>query len=776
MEINQAQLLFVSDWGLIHTMMNRYLKLIPILFLSSFLSAQIIHCDGIHLPEFYDMYGGSSQFTEHTNAAISTFINAEDAIAAGEFETAQELIQSLFETYPKGNTVWWNVFNDPNGANLGTPHAYYGVRMMEDIVNYHLNPSDNPNVRTVNMKVVLIGCTEGILPATQAELNAGTGTFVSNTLDPALVEDDYCIIDQSLDLFLKYITAITHGEIVVNVEYVELPDLCIDASINTNPPYFATGDIWQAWTQLDEELTNETDWYWILYPSHVPEFPDFDDDSFITGGMGADDKGGPIFIIDDKWLVRKPAHLGDGLYNDVERRIYLPQWLQHEFYHHLYRIYPEFSLEVNGHDWFNLSFWPNDFEGRFEADFYAESLHKRLQLACEPMANRLITRVADDGVDLSETMVMDELLGTYSLDNISNNWHQANIIKENGLFYWRNTADVQWQVVPDFENGFLLTGDDCPYPGEDFKIELYKKNDGTTIPGQIGLRFNGDFYRKRFDLLNEELPFEIMLDTFRNQCSDLNNDQGIILKEEGQFYWSPNETEMWALELDEENESFVLGSDSPFPGSSLELILLEGDCGLNGAGVLLEDVYYWRSKLLLNNPSPVLVNPMADLFLAADFNSQVLDVSSVFADPQGESLFFFASSDAPDLLELELNGIELEISGDTEGIYEICLHALDHNGGLVNYSFTVTVGDPSSSNETGVYRAQIYPSPGNGLYQIDHLPNDAQLSIYSSTGIKILDSINSSSIDLRNYADGLYFVHIRLGEEHIIQKIIKSNR
>jgi hypothetical protein len=47
-----------------------------------------------------------------------------------------------------------------------------------------------------------------------------------------------------------------------------------------------------------------------MYPSHVPEFPDFDDEAFITGGMGADSKGGPVFIIDDKWIVRKPAHLG----------------------------------------------------------------------------------------------------------------------------------------------------------------------------------------------------------------------------------------------------------------------------------------------------------------------------------------------------------------------------------------------------------------------------------------------------------------------------------
>ena len=204
--------------------MRKYLTILLFLVLSNVLHAQIIQCDGIHLPEFYTMYGGSSQFTEHTNAAITTFIDAEDAIAAGEYSTAQELINSLFETYPKGSTIWWNVFNDPNGANLGTPHAYYGVRMMEDIVNYHLSPTSNPAVKTVNMKVILVGCSEGIQPSTDAELQAGTGTFISNSLDEALLEDDYCIIDQSLDLFLKYITAITFGELQVNVEYIEIKD------------------------------------------------------------------------------------------------------------------------------------------------------------------------------------------------------------------------------------------------------------------------------------------------------------------------------------------------------------------------------------------------------------------------------------------------------------------------------------------------------------------------------------------------------------------------
>jgi hypothetical protein len=31
--------------------------------------------------------------------------------------------------------------------------------------------------------------------------------------------------------------------------------------------------------------------------------------------------------------------------NEAERRAWLPQWLQHEFFHHLYRTYGQLKLE-----------------------------------------------------------------------------------------------------------------------------------------------------------------------------------------------------------------------------------------------------------------------------------------------------------------------------------------------------------------------------------------------------------------------------------------------
>ena len=336
------------------------LSLICVLSVPVVTNAQNIACDGTSLQNFFDLYGGTDAFSAHTEQAISAFIQAEDALLAGDYAQAQMLVENIFNIYPKGSTIWWNVFNAPNGANLGTPHAYYGLRMIQDITDYYLNPNPTVEAKTAKMNVVLVGCSEGIQPTTEVQLQNGTGPFVTNDLDESLMDNDYCMVRQSLNFFLKYVTAITKGQLEVEIEFIELPNVCMDVNVSTTTPYVASGSIQPVWNALSEEVKENTDWWWILYPSHVPEFPTFDDEAFITGGMGLDNRGGPVFIIDDKWLVRKPAHLGDGNYNDIERRIYLPQWLQHEFYHHLYRLYPEYSLEVNGHDWFDLSFWPSD--------------------------------------------------------------------------------------------------------------------------------------------------------------------------------------------------------------------------------------------------------------------------------------------------------------------------------------------------------------------------------------------------------------------------------
>lgn len=757
--------------------------IIQFVFISCFPTgsfAQNSNCDAKTLEAFIECYGGPDAFSAHSINAVTTFIQAEDALNAGDFARAKMLVDNLFNAYPKGSNVWWNVFNDPNGANIGTPHAYYGLRMIEDIVDFQLNESKATNPQKATMKIVLVGCSVGIQPTTTSELQNGTGQFVTNDLDPKLKEDDYRIVKQSFEFFSTYVNAITHGQLDIDIEVIELPDLCMPVNVSSNLPYIASGSIAPVWEALNEEVKASTDWWWILYPSHVPELPVFDNEAFITGGMGLDQKGGPAFIIDDKWIVRKPAHLGKGDYSDIERRIYLPQWFQHEFFHHLYRAYPTLRLEVNGHDWFNRDFWPLDFEGQFEADYYAESLHKRLQADCVPLATKLITSVNDNQQQQFSKLNMDELVGSYSLDNVLNDWHIADIIKENDKYYWRNKANVQWEVNPNFAEGRLETGSDNPYPGQHFFIELYKNLDGSHLPGVTALKFNGAFYQKRFDLIREQFPIEIALGPYQAASNSAPMNTGNLLKTSGQFFWENERGDRWMLTPDTEDESFHLNEGSPTPEQKFQLILTEDACNTYVLGFEYFGDYYWKPKRSLQNESPLRIRPIEDLALPENFENYSIDLTAVFEDPESDPLLFFVTSSESSLINSTINEEQLVLTGGTKGRATILVMAVDANGGLATDEFIVEVGETVSTNDAKHMNQKIaiLPNPAHNYVTITGALPSYHISICSVDKAfqqKLTNTGRELRIDLSHLPAGIYMILVSDPDSgsQVVRKVMK---
>ncbi len=130
------------------------LLLFYLLAIPSFVWSQDENCMATTLEDFFICYGGTAAFGTHSVEALTAFIEAEDAIVAGDYTEAKTLIDAVFAAHPKGDNQWWGVFNDVNGSNTGTPHAYYGLRMMEDIVDYHLNNSGTVEARKIIMKTV----------------------------------------------------------------------------------------------------------------------------------------------------------------------------------------------------------------------------------------------------------------------------------------------------------------------------------------------------------------------------------------------------------------------------------------------------------------------------------------------------------------------------------------------------------------------------------------------------------------------------------------------
>jgi len=555
--------------------------------------------------------------------------------------------------------------------------------------------------------------------------------------------------------------------------------MCLPVKVTTTKPYLAYNNIEPVWGALSKDVKDSTDWFLITYPSHVPEGPEFDDESFITGGMGSDAKGGPVFIADDKWIVRKPAHLGKGNYTDIERRMYLPQWLQHEFFHHLFRIYPELKLEVKGHDWFDRKFWPSDFVGQFETDYYSETLHKKIQRDCSPLARKLITRVSSGPNPAYTQLSIDELLGEYSLDVIQNDWHVGNIISENGKYFWKNKANVQWSVTPSFAEGKLSTGADSPYKGQDFFLQLYQTVEGDAYPGVMSLKFGGEFYKKRFGLMRGTLPIEISMGNYKRVPVKNSQHTGSLVKTQGQIQWKSDAGDAWPLTPNIVKESLIMANSTPTPNAPFQLILVDADCGSYNLGFKYSNYYYWKPKRSPTDETPQVITSINDVELLKGFGSYTINLADVFKDSKGDSLLYFVTSEDTSLLKTKIESQKLVLAEGSVGNTTVHVMALDFNGGLAVDEFNVIVKSSSSAEDASTSE-QLTVSP---LLTSDYVVVSGAADGYSLEIVSVLGDIqertllasSTNTIDVRSLSSGMYFIklsNITTGHKQLI-KLIK---
>ncbi len=446
------------------------------------------------------------QASRHHRAALETFLEAEALTLGGEYARAERVLSALWRRYPVGSEAWTQLPSRLEGVFLGTPPCYYALRMLTDIARWRLERGERRRskggpVQHLRLTVVLIGEGTGLEPADPGQLARGEGRPVVRELDPRLLADDHALVHESLALFREYVALLTDGRLGLEVDVRVLESLSVplDVGVRDGRRHAGLADPAPVFAHLPPEVLLATDWWWVLHPTHIPRGAAFAGQEFITGGMGAGPNGSqPLFLIDDLWLVRKPPHLGEGDYSSVERRAYLPQWLQHELFHHLFGLYPRFGLEAQSHQWFDRSTWPADFVGRFEPDYYHEALFRRLRDAEPPL--HVTLRHVFRGPDLERLQVRD-LVGTYAHEPEENAWHRGELrLDPEGKLRWRNGADVEWSLEPDFANGRLLTGPDCPYhrpghPSPFVLVPAWDEQDRTT--GIAGFRFQGGLYLRR---------------------------------------------------------------------------------------------------------------------------------------------------------------------------------------------------------------------------------------------------------------------------------------
>ena len=88
------------------------------------------------------------------------------------------------------------------------------------------------------------------------------------------------------------------------------------------------------------------------------------------------------------------------------------------------------------------------------------------------------------------TLSEDMLVGSYQRQPVLNAWHNAAVGLENNQLWWKNEADVRWQL--EIRDKQLWAGPDWLY-GEQ---ELLVGGEGTTV---TGLRFGGEGYKRLED-------------------------------------------------------------------------------------------------------------------------------------------------------------------------------------------------------------------------------------------------------------------------------------
>lgn len=328
---------------------------------------------------------GEERFPPLYREAVQAWVDGAAAYRRGDHRRAAAALDALWRRHPAGSTAWRRLGADTvhlhRVADFGTPPVYSALRMLDECVRWRLTAGPAAPRQVVQLTVVLVGESAGRAPADQGELEGGLGTPVVHALDPAYAGEGAArVLEEGSWLFDEYLLAITRGELGLRRVVVRLPRHRVALELAPGKVKLSRPETDRIFAAVPPEVARASDWWHLVYPSHVPTAPVFEGVRFVTGGLRAGPRGSgaPCFLSEDLKYLRAPNQDGRRVLTPLERQVALPQWLQHEFFHHLLGLYRDEALEARPHQWFDRAGWPADFEGFGEADYFAEAVHKRL--------------------------------------------------------------------------------------------------------------------------------------------------------------------------------------------------------------------------------------------------------------------------------------------------------------------------------------------------------------------------------------------------------------
>jgi hypothetical protein len=138
----------------------------------------------------------------------------------------------------------------------------------------------------------------------------------------------------------NYIQAISAGVLNVKLNFIYLDSVDVLCENRfQNDMYFCDmkfneEGVGKIKNSVPKELVNKTNLWFYIYPDHRNwDDPKLNTIPFImTGGCMCSEK--PALVADDRWFF-KDFGSGSPCFSFEERKIYLTQWLKHEYYHSL---------------------------------------------------------------------------------------------------------------------------------------------------------------------------------------------------------------------------------------------------------------------------------------------------------------------------------------------------------------------------------------------------------------------------------------------------------
>lgn len=328
-------------------------------------------------------------------SAVECVVQSEDEVmrsASQNHAAVLQRINALFSQYPEnysGIDIWDTWQNSaPASPFFGGPPAHTSLLMLRDIATTGSGATPARSIPVV-MTVVICDQVTGTRPT---KLDGSSTETVTINIHQGIIENDYKVLRQALRLFQRYVWGITRGELRLDVRFVRVP-----ASIGFSfaaPNLLQLDNYTEPIQRQPSEILNNTDMWWVIYPDDRPVDTALASMSFVGGGGMGGYGSSPVFLCEDSWPL-KNRFSGGGIsreitYTEIERRCYLPQWFQHEFFHYLYQRFPEFGFENASHQWFDMRTWvPYGFVGKYETHYFSQSYHKYLDTANPSIAQRL---------------------------------------------------------------------------------------------------------------------------------------------------------------------------------------------------------------------------------------------------------------------------------------------------------------------------------------------------------------------------------------------------